>query len=223
MPPIGQCHCPDPDDCLYGGPACADGEERKRRRATQSESTRSITVDPVDFVCLKEPRCKAPCGGRNCHVAPSAGLSISSDMAARMEILARRLKDCDYPDRGTIQCGTAGNANLVRYNGEDIVGCAHVYDERDRLLLGWLAENAPRILEALSTRSATERRGVTFDAERYYREYRDGLYGVGWQRDETTSHEHVDSLEATVNAALNVHGGFLIVPVGPGTTEGERG
>jgi hypothetical protein len=23
----------------------------------------------IDFVCLKEPRCSAPCGGRNCHVA----------------------------------------------------------------------------------------------------------------------------------------------------------
>lgn len=26
------CHCPDPDDCLYGGPACPEGERRKQAK-----------------------------------------------------------------------------------------------------------------------------------------------------------------------------------------------
>lgn len=39
MPPISDCHCPNPDDCLWGGPACLDGEERKRRAHEVSSAT----------------------------------------------------------------------------------------------------------------------------------------------------------------------------------------
>jgi hypothetical protein len=74
-------------------------------------------------------------------------------MAERLAVLKQRLADCNYPERGTIQCGQAGSANLVRFAGDDIMACAHVYDERDRLLLGWLAENAPRIIAELEARN----------------------------------------------------------------------
>ncbi len=66
-------------------------------------------------------------------------------------------------------------------------------------------------LYASPTVSAT--RGTKFNAEKFYTEFRTGLYGAGWtDHDVATNHEHVESLEATVNAALNVFGGFLIVP-----------
>lgn len=70
-------------------------------------------------------------------------------------------------------------------------------------------ERAERAEADLGTQSAS--RTITFDAERYYKEYRNGAYGEGWQRDETTSHEHVDSLEATVHAALNLYGPAVLI------------
>jgi hypothetical protein len=58
MPPIGDCHCPNPDDCLYGGPACPNGEERKRRRddssTFQSANTPSIPAVLFDGYAVYE-------------------------------------------------------------------------------------------------------------------------------------------------------------------------
>lgn len=93
---------------------------------------------------------------------------------------------------------TAGDERQIAYMLEDAEA---------KVLLA----NQAKAVVAMNS-AAQSARGTKFDAARYYKEYRDGLYGDGWQRDETTSHEHVDSLEATVNAALNLHGGHLIVP-----------
>lgn len=132
--------------------------------------------------------------------ARSAKVSPSDPMAGRLEILAKRLKDCDYADRGTIQCGAAGNANLVRYNGEDIVGCAHVYDERDRLLLGWLAENAQRILDALSARSAIEsRENIIEECARECDEYAASVFAdkpTNWFERENAAEECAKAIRA---------------------------
>ena len=39
-----------------------------------------------DFVCLQEPRCKSPCGGRNCHVAPPSHTDASREMDTQRRI-----------------------------------------------------------------------------------------------------------------------------------------
>lgn len=36
--------------------------------------------------------------------------------------------------------------------------------------------------------------GIAFDAKRYYTDFRNGMYGEGWQTDEATNHEHAEAL-----------------------------
>lgn len=43
--------------------------QRMRQRYDEVRAAPSHEL-PKDFVCLKEPRCKAPCGNRHCHTVP---------------------------------------------------------------------------------------------------------------------------------------------------------
>lgn len=52
-----------------------------------------------------------------------------------------------------------------------------------------MSESVPNAVEA-------------FDAAKFYSEIRTQMYGVDWQQDATTNHEHVEALEATVKAAI---------------------
>ena len=61
-----------------------------------------------DFVCLKEPRCESPCGGRNCHVAPPSHTGTPEDCP-----IADCVAVCSFPDN----C-SAPSANMLLLSGE---------------------------------------------------------------------------------------------------------
>jgi len=63
-----------------------------------------------------------------------------------------------------------------------------------------VAGQAPAVASAPSST-----RHIKFDAEKFYTDFRNRLYGVGWtDHDVAVCHEHVEALEATVQAALNL-------------------
>lgn len=62
--------------------------------------------------------------------------------------LALLLSACRSSE-GKWDSGQAGNANLVAFNGEDIVGIGHVPSPLRRNLICTLRNNAPQIIEAL--------------------------------------------------------------------------
>lgn len=48
---------------------------------------------PADFVCLRATRCKAPCGDRRCHVAPTPNSTHDDDLVAELVRLKQWFED----------------------------------------------------------------------------------------------------------------------------------
>lgn len=85
--------------------------ERHTLNAIARECAASETP-ATDFVCLKEPRCKAPCGGRNCHVEPSACSAerVATGQPGRIPELEQTRMNADYWLDHARGCKTTSNA-----------------------------------------------------------------------------------------------------------------
>ena len=119
-------HAPDCGDnsCLFGGRGkggmrtnggcrCFKDVRPDMRRIFIERMWAALQAPPSpqaaqDFVCLKEPRCESPCGGRNCHVAPPSHTGTPEDCP-----IADCVAVCSFPDN----C-SAPSANMLLLSGE---------------------------------------------------------------------------------------------------------
>lgn len=73
------------------------------------EITPSQSGEP-DFVCLKEPRCKSPCGNRNCHIASVASSTRAIKLPVKVQFQGHIT---DANDRIIATCADGKIANEV--------------------------------------------------------------------------------------------------------------
>ena len=68
-------------------------------------------------------------------------------------------------------------------------------------------------LERVKAKAAVSAELKRFNAWEHYRKVRTDLYGAGWEDvDEAANHEHIEALEATVDAALNCAMSAIVAP-----------